>query len=67
MMFSLFTFVINQMNWFESQLNPPKKYVYQIYTKFVTYTKSKVYIPSTLNIYQIFEIWYNLPQLTTLH
>jgi len=56
-MVSLFPFVINQMNWFECQLNPMKK-LYQIYTKFVIYTKSKIYITSTLKIYKIFKIWY---------
>jgi len=31
---------------------------YQIYAKFFIYTKSKIYIPSTLKICQIFPIWY---------
>jgi len=34
---------------------PPTK-IYQIYTNFFVYTKSKSYIPSTLKIYQNFQI-----------
>ena len=36
------------------QLNPLIK-LYQIYAKFFIYSKSKIYIPSTLKIYQFFK------------
>jgi len=32
--------------------------IYRMYTKFFIYTKSKIYISSTLKIYQIFPIGY---------
>jgi len=39
------------------QVNPRSK-IYQIYTKFSIYTKSKICIPSTMKIYQNFQYLY---------
>jgi len=38
----------------------------QIYTKFSICTKSKIYIPNTLKIYQLLDIWYLYNQLSIL-